>query len=95
MVNGAFEFSARAGNLGFEPGDATLQLGDGKRIEILAAERGDGIVASLGQEFVGVHISKVDRKSSAVNKADAPFCSDRVKSWSACNVRSWVKFPRR
>ena len=95
MVNGMFEFSARAGNLGFEPDDATLQLGDGKRIKILAAERGDGIVASPGQEFVRVHDTKVDRKFSAVNKAGAPFCSYRVKLWSACNARCRVKSRRR
>ncbi len=87
MVNGMFEFSAGAGHLGFEQGDSGLQLGDGKRIEILAAERGDGIVASPGQEFFRIHIRKVDRKIRAVNKLRRAFLCYRIEIWSVCNGR--------
>ncbi len=71
MVNGVFELPAGAGNLGLQPGDAPFQFGHGERIEILTAERDEGIVVSLGQEIVCVHNDKVDRKIPAVNKPGA------------------------
>jgi hypothetical protein len=86
MVNGMVELPACPGNLGFEPGDAPFQLGNGQGIEILAAERNDGIVIAFGQEFVRVHVGKVDRKFPAVNKPGPPFCSNRIKLWSACHA---------
>ena len=55
MVNGAFNLSSDAGDLGFEAGDAGVKLRDGKRIEILARQRGDGIVGAAGQVVFRAH----------------------------------------
>jgi hypothetical protein len=68
MVNGAFNLSSNARYLGFQAGDAGLELFDRKRIEILARQRGDGIVGAAGQVVFRVHRWIVDLKPSAVNK---------------------------
>jgi putative PIG3 family NAD(P)H quinone oxidoreductase len=71
MVNGTSDFFFDPGNFGFERGDARLQLLDRKRIEVLAAERDDRIVRTLGQEIFRIHASKVDPKRRGVNKSRA------------------------
>ena len=55
MVNGAFNLSSNARYLGFQPGDAGLQFLDREGIEILARQRGDGIVGAAGQVIVLAH----------------------------------------
>jgi len=68
MVNGALGMFTDALDLGFERGDARVQLLDRKGIEILAAERDEGIVGTSGQEIVCIHVQSVDRFGLAVNK---------------------------
>lgn len=55
MVNGAFNLSSDARYFGFQRGDARLKLLDGERIEILAHQRGDGIVGAAGQVVFRAH----------------------------------------
>jgi hypothetical protein len=55
MVNGAFELSSDARDLGLQRFDALTELFDGERIEILARERSDGVVGAAGQAFVHIH----------------------------------------
>jgi hypothetical protein len=55
MVNGAFNLSSDARYFGFQRGDARLKLLDGERIEILARQRGDGIVGAAGQVVFRAH----------------------------------------
>jgi hypothetical protein len=57
MVNGTFDLSSNALYLCFEGRDAGLEFLDRERIEILAQQRGDGIVGALGQEFVRFHMT--------------------------------------
>jgi hypothetical protein len=57
MVNGAFNLSSDARYLGFQRGDARLELLDRERIEILACQRDDGIVGAAGQVFFRVHVT--------------------------------------
>jgi NADPH2:quinone reductase len=76
MVNGAFDFGPGPRDLGLERGDPRLELGDRERVEILADERGEGIVSPLRrQAVVRVHAGKVDRQRVAVNKRDARGCT--------------------
>lgn len=72
MVNGAFNLSSSAGDLCFEAGDAGVKLLDGERIEILARQRGDGIVGAAGQVIFRTHGWIVDPASPAVNKCARP-----------------------
>ena len=55
MVNGAFNLSSNAGDLGFEAGDAGVKLLDGERIEILARQRGERVVGAAGQVVFRAH----------------------------------------
>jgi hypothetical protein len=57
MVNGAFDLSSNALYLCLEGRDAGLEFLDRERIEILAQQRGDGIVSALRQEFVRFHVT--------------------------------------
>jgi NADPH:quinone reductase len=69
MVNGAFNLSSNASQLGFQRGDAGVEFLDREGIEILARQRGDGVVGALGQEIVRIHGHSVDPYRSPVNKA--------------------------
>ena len=55
MVNGAFNLLSNARYFGLQRGDPRPEVFDGKRIEILAAERDEGIVDAAGQEIVRFH----------------------------------------
>ena len=55
MVNGAFDLGTAACDLAFERGDPHLQFGDGQAIEVLAQQRGEGIVGPGPQDVVQVH----------------------------------------
>ena len=68
MVNGAFNLSSRPDDLGLECGHPSLQLRDGKRIKILARERGQRIAAADRRNVVHVHGASVDPRVRAVNK---------------------------
>jgi hypothetical protein len=55
MVNGAFELTSDARDLGLQCFDALAEFFDGERIEILSRKRGDGVVGAAGQAFVHIH----------------------------------------
>ena len=81
MVNGAFNLSSDACYFGFQAGDAGVELLDGKRIEILARQRGDGIVGAAGQVVFRAHGWIVDPALPAVNKWGARNGANRGISW--------------
>ena len=83
MVNGAFNFSSCADDLGLERDDPRLQFLGRERIEVLATERDNGIVGTLRQDFLAIHGHSVDPNGSAVNNA-ARQCSERGKMWRNC-----------
>ena len=59
MVNGAFGMFARSRDLRFERGDAPVELGDRKRVEILTREQRHRISrAGRWRDVVGVHGSQ-------------------------------------
>ena len=72
MVNGAFNLSSDARDLGFQPGDTGLELLDGERIEILARQRGDGIVGAAGEIVFRAHQRIVDPRARPVNNGARP-----------------------
>lgn len=55
MVNGVFDLSPAARDLGVQRVDPLLQLGDRKRIEILASQLGDQVARPAGKAVVGFH----------------------------------------
>jgi len=67
MVNGAFNLSSDARYFGFQPCNSGLKLLDRERIEILARQRGDGIVGAAGQVVFRAHGWIVDPWPPAVN----------------------------
>ena len=71
MVNGAFKLSSRADDLGLERRDTRVEFLHRERIEVLATERGDGIVAALGKDFLAIHGCNVDPIRASVNKCGA------------------------
>jgi hypothetical protein len=73
MVNGAFKLSSNTDDLGFEGGDARLEVFYREGIEILACERGDGVVGTSRQDFLAVHGCNVDPIRTSVNKRGARF----------------------
>jgi hypothetical protein len=85
MVNGAFKFSSGTDDLGLERYDACVEFFHRERIEVLATERGDGIVAALGKDFLAIHGHSVDPNGSAVNNA-ARQCSERGNMWRNCPI---------
>ena len=72
MVNGAFNLSSDARDLGFQPGDAGMELLDRERIEILARQRGDGVVGAAGEIVFRAHQRIVDPRARPVNNGARP-----------------------
>jgi len=72
VVNGAFNLSSDARDLGFQPGDAGMELLDRERIEILARQRGDGIVGAAGEIVFRAHQRIVDPRARPVNNGARP-----------------------
>ena len=85
MVNGAFKLSSNADDLGLERHDARVEFLHREGIEILACERGDGIVGTSRQDFLLIHAPNVDPNGSAVNNA-ARQCSERGNMWRNCPI---------
>ncbi len=56
MVNGAFDLLATSRNFTFQRGDPRLQFGDRETIEILAQQRGQGIVGPGPKDIIQIHI---------------------------------------
>ena len=77
MVNGAFHFSARAGDFRLQRRDPRLQLGDRERIEVLPGKLGQRVVRAARQQLVCIHRRIVDRTGGAVNKSRANFAVNR------------------
>lgn len=67
MVNRAFHFSARAGNLTLQRLDAGLEFRHRKRVEILPDQHRERIARRLGQQIVRIHAAKVDPNGGEVN----------------------------
>jgi hypothetical protein len=55
MINGGLYLSSHASNLCFQSFDARGEFFDGKRIEILPAERDERVVGAAGQDFIRIH----------------------------------------
>lgn len=70
MINRAVDPGPGPGDFGLEQRDALVQLLDGERIEVLAAQLGDQVVLATRKILVGVHrTGSVDRGQADVNKA--------------------------
>ena len=68
MVNGALSMLAGAGEFGLELGDARLQLGHRKRVEILTSQQRERVIGRGRKIVFDVHIHNVDRAGARVNK---------------------------
>ena len=68
MVNGAFNFLARARYLGLERVDALGQFRNRERVEILARKLCDQVAGAAGKAVVGFHRAIVDAGEAGVNK---------------------------
>jgi len=68
MVNSAFNLGAASLDLGFQGGDALVQLVDGKMIDVLPDELVHRIVGALREKIVGLHADNVDPGGPHVNK---------------------------
>ena len=69
MVNGGVQPFAGPFDFGRKRPDPQIQLLDRERVEILLAEQGERIARLAREEFVDVHVLKVDRIAAYVNKS--------------------------
>jgi hypothetical protein len=84
MVNGAFKLAARTDDFGLERRDARFEFLYGEGIEILAAERADGIVGTFRKDFLVIHAPNVDPNVAAVNKRAAGCGANGGMVWRNC-----------